>query len=419
MSKSTFAAILKNKGFSRLWASYLLSHLTASMLNYILMIRIFEASQSTVAIGFLYAFYVLPTIILGPFSGTLVDAFDKRRIMIKSSLLQAGIVLFYLGLGSKIWPIYTIVLLYSFCDEFFGPAFAASLPKLVAKDHLPAANTYFTLTGQTSMIGGFVLGSLLLRLFPPIFVFPLASLMLLASAFAASRLPPTAEPKKPLQIGHNLNDFSQKLAAGYRFVRQEHRVLVPILMLAGLQTIISLGMILLPTYALNSMKITVSDAGFVLVIPAVIGAALGSILVEKFIKTLGKKKLIIRGLFCLSLGIFLLFAAPFISRQLPLLFSLPTLIILGLSFVLISIPLQTLIQETTPADIRGRVFGILNMMITLTAIIPSLISATLVDFFGINLVLLMGALGIFVFALYAAKGRYAIAGTNHRPGNSR
>ena len=150
--KTNFVTVLKNKNFLILWITQLISVVTANMLNFILLGKIFEATGSSVAIGFLWLFYVFPTILLGPFSGVLLDYFNKKKTLFFSSFLQAFVVLLYLGVGSKVWLIYSILLLYSFCDEFFTPTIYVLLPSIVKKKELAAANSISMFTTNGSII---------------------------------------------------------------------------------------------------------------------------------------------------------------------------------------------------------------------------------------------------------------------------
>jgi MFS family permease len=89
----------------------------------------------------------------------------------------------------------------------------------------------------------------------------------------------------------------------------------------------------------------------------------------------------------------------------PYLVALPIFFILGTGLVLIFIPLQTLIQEYTPFNVRGRVFGALNTMINLGAVLPLLFTATLVDLFGLRFILLMTGTFIILLGVFAKKRR--------------
>jgi MFS family permease len=61
--------------------------------------------------------------------------------------------------------------------------------------------------------------------------------------------------------------------------------------------------------------------------------------------------------------------------------------ILGFGASLISVPMQTLIQEKTPESMRGKVFGFQNNAVNIALTIPLVITGPLTDRFGLQPVL--------------------------------
>ncbi len=132
-------SILKNKKFVSLWVSQLLSQLTLNMLSFLILVRLFDQTGSTIATSMLWVSYIIPAILVGPFAAALVDWTDKRKTLIVSNLLQALVVLVY-GLTyspKSIFLSYALVFTYSFLNQFYVPAEAAALPTLVEKEELP------------------------------------------------------------------------------------------------------------------------------------------------------------------------------------------------------------------------------------------------------------------------------------------
>jgi MFS family permease len=54
--------------------------------------------------------------------------------------------------------------------------------------------------------------------------------------------------------------------------------------------------------------------------------------------------------------------------------------LLGLGASLVGVPMQTLIQEQTPSDMRGKVFGFQNNMVNIALCLPLAITGLLIDF---------------------------------------
>jgi MFS family permease len=65
----------------------------------------------------------------------------------------------------------------------------------------------------------------------------------------------------------------------------------------------------------------------------------------------------------------------------------------GIAYASVAIPSQTQLQEDLPEDVRGRVFGVLNMLVSVASFLPILIVGPIADLLGTTIVLvLVGAL---------------------------
>jgi len=409
MNKSTFISILKNRDFVKLWVSQGLSQLTSNMLNFILIVRIFEATGSTVAVGLLLALYVAPSLFLGLFAGTFIDLWSKRKILVYTNLAQTLVVLLYLGVGTKVWPIYSIVLLYSICDEFFNPAQAASLPGIVDKDHLPAANSFFFFTMHSAFLVGYSLGGPVIRILGKRSPFLLASFFLLIATIATYLLP-RDKPKKKLDLEKGFEkvvaDFAADIKEGYQFIKNEPRVLIPIGLYVLSQIFVATVVILFPSFSQEVLKIDIRDAGLILILPAGIGAVLGSIIVERTAKVLGKRLLITLGIFGAALA--LLTMALVVPKMESAALAFLTTAVLGLGAILVNIPSQTLLQENTPFAVRGRVFAVLGALVTVAAAIPVFVTAALVDLIGVTWIVFGIGLALLALGFLSLRKKYVL-----------
>ena len=59
-----------------------------------------------------------------------------------------------------------------------------------------------------------------------------------------------------------------------------------------------------------------------------------------------------------------------------------------------AIPSQTQLQEDLPEDVRGRVFGVLNMLVSVSSFLPIIIAGAISDLVGTSTVLLAVAIAI-------------------------
>ena len=369
------------------------------MVNFVMATRIFEKTGSTVAVSLLWVFFYLPSIFLGPFSGFFVDLFSRRKLLIISNFFQMVVILCYLFIGVKVYPIYTLVFLYSLVNQFYYPAEAAMIPTLVKIKDLPLANSLFLLTAQSALAIGFGLGGLFLRFIGVNFPVLFTAICLFIATIAVYFLPKTQIlPKKPA----GFSQFWQGVKDGYRFIFNRPVIIYPMLICVSLQILLVVVGVTLPELADKIIHIRIADAGFLLIFPLGIGALIGVNLINRFIPNQRKKLLVSIGAI-MTTSVLLSFA--FVVGHLGvyrLWLTIPLMALLGFSIVFIFIPNQILIQQNTPSNYRGRVFGALGFIGNLATLPFLLFLATVVELLGLKVFLTMIAvlLTIFIFTLH-------------------
>ena len=60
-----------------------------------------------------------------------------------------------------------------------------------------------------------------------------------------------------------------------------------------------------------------------------------------------------------------------------------------MSYAAVAIPAQTQLQEDLPEDVRGRVFGVLNMLVSIASFLPIIIVGPVSDLVGTTTVLVI------------------------------
>lgn len=373
------------------------------MLAFVLIIRVFEATGSSIAVGLLMAIFTLPSLILGIFTGVFVDRWSKRKILVMTNLLQALVILSFLGVGEKIWPIYTLIFLYSLVDEFFNPAEASLLPTLVSKKQLPAANSLFFLTVHGALIVGYSIGGPVIRFFGPRAPFLLGSVFLGLAALVVSFLPHDRSNNK-----NNHNGFEgvwEELKEGYLFIKKRKKILYPFLFYNATQMIVVSTAVLFPQFSQEVLKIDLYDAGMFLVIPAGLGALSATLLLGRVIPLFGRRLTILGAL--LGAGISILGLALLVAKISPPTYPAAIILyLLGLFMVLVTAPVIAFLQESTPFDFRGRIFGGLSAIVTWSVGLPVLLSATIADLFGVTRVLTIAGLITLAIFFYLRREEF-------------
>ena len=67
----------------------------------------------------------------------------------------------------------------------------------------------------------------------------------------------------------------------------------------------------------------------------------------------------------------------------------------GVSYAFVTVPAMTVLQEELRDDIRGRVFGVLNMLVSVFSLLPLLVVGPVADVWGVAPVFVAAAAVVF------------------------
>ncbi|KKQ97794.1 MAG: hypothetical protein UT24_C0012G0106 [Candidatus Woesebacteria bacterium GW2011_GWB1_39_12] len=396
--------LLTNIRFWYIWISQIFSQFTLSILNFALLFTLFEKTGSTIATSFLWIAYALPALLIGPFASAAVDIFDRRRMLILTNLFQSILIISYAILAnSSSFYVYTVVLIYSSINQFYVPSEFATLPHVVSKNLLAQANGLFLITQQGSLILGFGIAGVILSAFGFRDTLIFCG-MLLFVAFISTCFLPKMKPaqKIPKEFEKGLMIFFENIVSGVRFIIENKYVLAPFLILVSMQISLAITVVNAPAIAQDIVRVPLAYAGTYLVVPGGIGAALASIVIPRLLNLGIRKIKIIKS--SLLVMIFSLFLVVFMFSELAyvlrILGSLLALITIGFSYVGIIIPSQTFLQQKTPFDLRGRVFGNYWFLVTVLSVFPVILSGTVSEILGarsLMFVLILAVLALFLF----------------------
>jgi MFS family permease len=87
----------------------------------------------------------------------------------------------------------------------------------------------------------------------------------------------------------------------------------------------------------------------------------------------------------------------------------------GIAYGLVAIPSQTQLQEDLPADVRGRVFGVLNMLVSVASFLPIIIVGPISDLVGTTAVIFVVALGVLASGVASVMTRGPLLASESRP----
>ena len=137
-------SVLAIPAFRKLWNSMVFSSLgdwLGLLATTALAQQLSGGSYSTAnfAIAGVFIARLLPAVFLGPIAGVIADRFDRRKLMVVSDIIRAGLYISIPIVNTYLW-LYTAMILVECVTLFWSPAKEATVPNLVGKDRLESAN---------------------------------------------------------------------------------------------------------------------------------------------------------------------------------------------------------------------------------------------------------------------------------------
>ncbi|WP_432944485.1 dTMP kinase [Kribbella sp. CA-253562] len=149
-------AVLRIRAFRRLWVAFGLSSLGdwIGLLALTAMAKNFAGDDyqaANFAIGGVLFLRVLPALVMGPVAGWIADRLDRRWTMIVGDLIRAAFFVSIPIVGTLTWVLVATVLI-EIVSLIWGPSKDASVPNLVPRHRLEAANQLSLITTYGSAL---------------------------------------------------------------------------------------------------------------------------------------------------------------------------------------------------------------------------------------------------------------------------
>lgn len=422
MSQNHIIKTLQIRSFLYLILSEFFSQFSMNIFNFILLIVVFAIARSNSAVSGVVIAFTLPTIIFGILAGVLVDRWNKKNVLFLTNFLRALMVIPLFFLHGEIFIIYAVTFGVSILTQFFIPAETPMIPVLVKKEYLLTANAIFGVIMYSSIFLAYALSGPILVLLGKENVFVFITIFFLIAAFFASiiKIKKNDVLKKQMVIEKLGPSFSQEIKELFSLISKTKSLSNALFSLTIAQVLIFVIAVIGPGYAQTVLKIKVEDFPLFFVTPAVMGLTLGAIVLGNFLYKKSKSHLTKAGLVVLGVAILLLpYGAKLESREFVqfINFYLPAFLqinilhimivlafIIGFATAFVFIPANTILQEETSDESRGKIYGLLNSMVGILSFVPVLLVGGLADVIGVKavitgigiIVLLIAAIRIFI-----------------------
>jgi MFS family permease len=410
-SRAEARTILRDPVFARLWFIQAANQIGGNMALYALTVLVYSSTRSNSMVSALLVSFVLPQIALSPFAGVIVDRLDLRWALVGPNLVRTALTAGLAMAGTHIPIILALNLGVSLMSVALTPAEGSMIPRVVPKAQIETAMSVFNLTLQASFAIGFAfLGPLLVTVANPSFVLGVVTAFYVAASIACIGLPsaPPIAPKTG-ERRKSLREPLEQLRDGFRVVRHDPAISQPIILLATATSVAGvlgvLGPALATTVGLEPEQLAV------VVIPLGIGVVLGVLGLRRFGGELPRRRIAEGGVVILGLVTTALAAAGFIDgwmREVGVAIgALPVVVAMaiaaGAAYAVTSVSAQTTLVESMPADVRGRVFGVLASIVSAGSLIPSLVAGPLADRLGTGVAIVIAGVALLVVGIWSAR----------------
>jgi MFS family permease len=405
-AKPSFWKVLQNQNFLFLWAGQVFSQL-ADKVYLVLMIALittqFQTEGQTVSgwVSSVMVAFTIPAVLFGSFAGVLVDRWSKKWTMVLTNVLRGGLVLLlplllwvvkpygnFLQVPLGFWMVLVVTFLVSTLTQFFAPAEQSTIPLIVDKPQLLSANSLYTFTMMLAVVVGFAAGDPLLELSTVLlghlpWVGAFSREIVVGGSYAIAGL---------LLLFLSTNEVSRDqvtdvgqvwadIKDGLRFINAHRRVQGALIQLIILFSIFAALAVLVVRMA----EVLLDDpTNFgILLASGGVGMVIGIGVLNKIVHRLSYRILS----FCGSLGMGAAFLGLAFSTH-HLWISLGLLSTIGICAALVGVPMQTTMQEQTPEELRGKVFGLQNNAVNIALSLPLALAGVAETFFGLQWVLL-------------------------------
>ena len=359
--------------FSIIWTGQFFSILTSSLVNFAIIIWLSLETGSAEILAWAAIAAILPQSIIGPFTGVLIDRWNRKRIMmladsfIASCTLALGI-LFWFNIA-HLWHIFALLALRSVGSAFHMPAMQASVPLLAPVSQLTRVAGINQIIASISQIAGPALGAMLITLWEIEYVILLdvaGALIAVTSLFFVKIPSPKKQEKSAKSILKEMKEGamavlqSKGLSLVFLFSIIVTFFMVPI-------------SVLFPLMTLDHFRGTEFQAGIIEAVWSV-GAVIGGAIMGARVYRINRVKLI-NWMYLLSGLTFLL--TGLLSSDGYVWFAVFT-IIGGISGSVYNSAFTGLIQTKIDPSILGRVFS----MFFTVSLIPSMLGLVGIGFFA-------------------------------------
>lgn len=354
--------------------------------------HVYQLTGNALDLGLLGLFQFMPSILLMPLIGQVIDRVDRLLALrvcqgVAATVLGSLALLTFTGQIQRDW-VFGLIFVFGCTRAFEGPSQQALLPAMVEqKSGLPRAIASASLMQKIGAISGTALGGLLCAISPGV-VYAMGALLFLTSIGLLSAI--AAKARLHATPSGSAGRGWHEVFAGFRFVRR-HSILLGAMSLDMLATLFGGVLALLPMIAQDVLHLGPSGLGMLRSAPAI-----GALCMALFLAWRPLRRQVGKILFG-SVAVYGLATILFgLSHNVWA--SLLALWVVGASDMVSVVIRNSLIQLDTPDEMRGRVGAVNFTFVTASNQLGQMESGLTAAWFGVVPAVLIGGVGSLLVA---------------------
>lgn len=389
-----FVSLRHHRGFMFLWSGQSVSNLGDWTYSLAVAATVAERADAAHVLATLIITQVAPAAVVGVLGGPLIDRVHRVRLMVATDVVRAAAVASLVFAGSLSLPhVYVVAAILGLSGAMFQPAMQASLPNLVPRERLVAANALVSGSYHLAVMVGPVLGGVLVAKFGAGTAFTVNAFSFILSALLIAQI--RVSTRAASEQGATTKQMAA-LAEGLRYVRGTPLVRGILLVLGLVIFASALRSPLEPVFVIQTLGREATALGL-------IGGAWGlGMLLGSAAAPAAARRWPRERLFWISVAI--VGVAVLAASQAQVLS--PVLVFwlfAGAGNAVGTVAYESLLQERTPDALRGRIIAAVEACVHVSFLIGALFASGLASAVGIRGSYIVSGLLLLVAAMVGRR----------------
>ena len=349
-----------SRSFLFLWQGQVVSQIGTQLFQVIVVLALKQATESATLVGLLMMASTVPALLLGPLGGALVDRYSRRTVLIAGDFVRglaltaiAAVLWGFHSLGAIVAALFAYSLLEGTVGAVWQPASMSVVPDLVPEKELGRANSFIQGSFQVCAVVGQAVAGLLFRAIGAPLLMLADAVTYFYAAISDSLIQISPVQRQAASVERKPTSFRTEILEGLRHIHTRRGMRVLFYTMAFFQLVMVPMLILFPFYVEDHLRAGPQWYGFLLAASGfgtLVGYGVGGVL-----------KLSARGSSRTTVTIMVVMSACLTALAFV---NSPWIAVWFIGAVgamdgFIVLKLLTVLQQATPSEVRGRVFGLL------------------------------------------------------------